>query len=156
MPVKGGAQKEDNLMYPFLIAGLVVVIDQITKALALSYLKDGQSIPIINKIFYLTLVQNTGAAFGLFKNQTAFFVVISIIAIISIAFFLRKNKTALNFPLALILGGAMGNLIDRLRCSHTVVDFLDFRVWPVFNFADSCISVGTFLLFLLIIRGRKA
>ncbi len=141
-------------MYPFLIAGLVVIIDQITKAQAVANLKVGESHPIINKFFYLTLVQNTGAAFGLFKNQAAFFVVISIIAIIFIAFFLRKNKTGLNLPLALILGGAIGNLIDRLRFGY-VVDFLDFRVWPVFNFADSCISVGAFLLFLLIIRGKK-
>lgn len=154
MPVKGGAQKEDNLMYPFLIAGLVVIIDQITKALAVANLKIGESHPIINKFFYLTLVQNTGAAFGLFKNQAAFFIFISVVVIIFMVFFLSKRKVVQYLPLALILGGAIGNLIDRLRLGY-VIDFLDFRVWPVFNFADSCISVGTFLLFLLIIRGRK-
>ncbi len=164
MPIKGGAPKEDNLMCPFLIAGFVVIVDQITKAIAVSNLKFSESLAIINKVFSLTLVQNTGAAFGLFKNQAAFFILISVIAIIFIIFSLSKphakdsvqGKKAITFylPLALILGGAFGNLIDRLRFGY-VIDFLDFKVWPVFNVADSCISFGAFLLFLTIIRGKK-
>lgn len=138
-------------MHPFLIAIFVVILDQITKAIAITCLKYGESYLIINKIFYLTLVKNTGAAFGLFKNQAAFFILVSIIAIIFIVIFLSKKKVNSYLPLALILGGAIGNLIDRLRFGY-VVDFLDFKVWPVFNVADSCISIGAFLLFLLIIK----
>ncbi len=138
-------------MCPFLIAIFVVILDQITKAIVITCLKYGKSYLIINKIFYLTLVKNTGAAFGTFKNQAAFFILVSIIAIIFIVVFLSKKKVNLYLPLALILGGAIGNLIDRLRFGY-VVDFLDFKVWPVFNVADSCISIGAFLLFLLIIK----
>lgn len=138
-------------MRPFLIAIFVVILDQITKAIVITCLKYGESYLIINKIFYLTLVKNTGAAFGTFKNQAAFFILVSIIAIIFIVIFLSKKKVNLYLPLALILGGAIGNLIDRLRFGY-VVDFLDFKVWPVFNVADSCISIGAFLLFLLIIK----
>lgn len=138
-------------MRPFLIAIFVVILDQITKAIVITCLKYGESYLIINKIFYLTLVKNTGAAFGTFKNQAAFFILVSIIAIIFIVFFLSKKKVNSYLPLALILGGAIGNLIDRLRFGY-VVDFLDFKVWPVFNVADSCISIGAFLLFLLIIK----
>lgn len=138
-------------MRPFLIAIFVVILDQITKAIVITCLKYGESYLIINKIFYLTLVKNAGAAFGTFKNQAAFFILVSIIAIIFIVFFLSKKKVNLYLPLALILGGAIGNLIDRLRFGY-VVDFLDFKVWPVFNVADSCISIGAFLLFLLIIK----
>ncbi|KPK42384.1 MAG: hypothetical protein AMJ78_02720 [Omnitrophica WOR_2 bacterium SM23_29] len=141
-------------MRPFLIAGAVVIIDQITKAIALANLRYGESYSIIKKIFHLTLIQNTGAAFGLFKNQTTFFIAVSIIAIIFIIFSLSKRKAGSYLSLALILGGAIGNLIDRIRFGY-VVDFLDFRVWPVFNVADSCISIGAFLLFLLLIRGKK-
>lgn len=155
MPISGGAEEEDNLMRPFLIAGFVIIIDQITKAIAKTYLKVGESFPIINKAFSLTLVQNTGAAFGLFKNQAAFFILVSVIAIIFIIFSLSKKKITSYLPLALILGGAIGNLIDRLRFPGYVIDFLDFKVWPVFNVADLCISIGAFLLFLLIIRGKK-
>jgi len=154
MSVKGGAQKKDNLMRPFLIASAVVIVDQITKAVALANLRYGESYSIIKKIFHLTLVQNSGAAFGLFKNQATFFIIISIIAIIFIILSLSKRQTGPYLSLALILGGAIGNLIDRIRFGY-VVDFLDFRVWPVFNVADSCISIGAFLLFLLLIRGKK-
>lgn len=140
-------------MRPFLIAGFVVILDQITKAKALASLKFGESRPIIDKFFHLTLVQNTGAAFGLFKNQAAFFILISVIAIIVIILFFLSKKMDVYLPLALILGGAIGNLIDRLRFGH-VIDFLDFRIWPVFNLADACISVGAFFLFMSIIRGK--
>lgn len=134
-------------MRPFLIAGIVVVIDQITKAIAISR---------------LTLVRNTGAAFGLFRDQTVIFILISAIAIIFIGFYLiKKRKTTPIAPLenffltglSLILGGAIGNLIDRLRFGY-VVDFIDLRFWPVFNVADSCITIGAAILFFVIIRSK--
>jgi|SRR3989338_7256471 len=134
-------------MRPFLIAGIVVIVDQITKAIATTH---------------LTLVRNTGAAFGLFKDQAVIFILISVIAIIFIGFYLIKRKVhphtkgfgvGVNLPLALILGGAIGNLIDRLRFGY-VVDFIDLRFWPVFNVADSCITIGAVILFFVIIRGK--
>jgi len=127
-------------MRPFLIAGIVVIIDQITKAIATAR---------------LTLVRNTGAAFGLFRDQTIIFILISAIAIICIGFYLIKKKTSYYLPLSLILGGAVGNLIDRLRFGY-VVDFIDLRFWPVFNVADSCITIGAVILFFVIIRGKDA
>ncbi|KPK40117.1 MAG: hypothetical protein AMJ78_07540 [Omnitrophica WOR_2 bacterium SM23_29] len=141
-------------MRPFLIAIFVVILDQITKAIAMTFLKYGESYLIIKKIFYLTLIKNSGAAFGLFKNQAAFFILVSGLAVTFIIYFLSKKKVSSYLPLALILGGAVGNLIDRLRVGY-VIDFLDFKIWPVFNVADSCISIGAFLLFLLIIKGKK-
>lgn len=125
-------------MRPFLIAGIVVIVDQITKAIATTH---------------LTLVRNTGAAFGLFRDQTIIFILISAAAIIFIGFYLIKKKTSYYLPLALILGGAVGNLIDRLRFGY-VVDFIDLRFWPVFNVADSCITIGAVILFFVIIRGK--
>jgi signal peptidase II len=95
-------------------------------------------------------VHNRGAAFGILKNQLFLFILSSIFAIILIYFNLKKsrnkNKLSLNnLALGLILSGAIGNLIDRLLLGY-VVDFLDFRVWPVFNVADSAITVGAVLL----------
>jgi signal peptidase II len=127
-------------MRPFLIAGIVVIVDQITKAIATTH---------------LTLVRNTGAAFGLFKDQTIIFILMSAAAIIFIGFYLIKKKASYYLPFALILGGAAGNLIDRLRFGY-VVDFIDLRFWPVFNVADSCITIGAVILFFVIIRSKDA
>ena len=144
-------------MLPFLIAGLVVVIDQITKAIALAKLASAGQAPAIGKIVTLTLVRNTGAAFGLFRYQTTVFVVISVIAIAFTVFYLARKRPALYLPFALILGGAVGNLIDRLRPGGGyVIDFIDLHFWPVFNIADSCITIGAVFLFVMIIRGKDA
>lgn len=140
---------------PFLIAGAVVIIDQVTKAIALTELASAVSIPAIGKIVSLTLVKNTGAAFGLFKYQTTAFIFISLIAIAFTVFYLAKKKVSFYLPFALILGGAAGNLIDRLRFGY-VVDFIDLHFWPVFNIADSCITIGAVSLFVIILRGKGA
>lgn len=106
--------------------------------------------PLIPPFLHLTYVQNTGAAFGLLKGQQAFFVIISLVIIGWISTqFLRQALTApvQEWACALILGGAAGNLIDRLRWGH-VVDFIDLRVWPVFNLGDSAITIGVALLLL--------
>lgn len=135
---------------------LLIFVDQISKFFIRSVLSElpQQSFPIIKNFFHLTLVQNKGTAFGLFRNQSFFFVLISFAAIILISYFLFFKKERNNhsrIPFCLILGGAAGNLIDRLIFGF-VIDFLDFRIWPVFNFADFFICVGagwiTILLFL--------
>ncbi|MFH0771876.1 MAG: signal peptidase II [Candidatus Omnitrophota bacterium] len=138
-----------------VIAGFVVILDQITKMAAVFYLNDLEPLPLICGILNFTLVRNTGAAFGLFKGNASLFVLISVVAIMAISFHLLKKNTVFYFPLSLILGGAIGNLIDRLRLGY-VIDFIDFQVWPVFNVADSCITIGAATLFFLIIKGKNA
>jgi signal peptidase II len=142
-------------MFPFIVAGLVVVADQVTKALVAAKLRPEESVPVLGDLLSVSLVENTGASFGLFKSQTLILVLVSVIAIIFIVFYLAKKKSSLYLPFALILGGACGNLIDRLRFGY-VVDFIDFHWWPVFNVADSCITVGSVILFFVILRGKDA
>ena len=136
-------------MMLFTPAILVLFLDQLSKHLAAKNLILNRSVPIIKGIFHLTLIHNRGAAFGILKNQAPLFIFISLFAIILIYFNLKKSRNkeniVFNISLALILGGALGNLIDRLFLGY-VIDFLDFRIWPVFNVADSAITIGAILL----------
>lgn len=141
----------------FLIASLVIIIDRLTKYLALDNLLQDRSIDVIPNIFHLTLVLNTGAAFGLFKHFTFFFIAMSLFVIALICFYafrFRQKDMIVSGALGLILGGAAGNLIDRLLFGY-VIDFLDFRIWPVFNIADSCITIGAILLTSKFILDKK-
>jgi len=122
--------------------------DQITKALVVMNLAPGESRPLFPPIVSLTHVQNTGAAFGLFKGQQVLFIVLSLIVIGWLVRELRAHQTlapAVRWGSALILGGAAGNVIDRLRLGY-VIDFIDLHVWPVFNVGDSAITIGVALL----------
>lgn len=127
----------------YLIVFLVIILDQISKFLALTHLKYNQSEPMIKNIFHLTLIKNEGAVFGILPGQVLFFIVFSILVISGIIFL--KHNIVLNRPLklglAFQLGGAVGNLIDRIRFGY-VLDFFDFRIWPIFNLADIFIVVG--------------
>jgi signal peptidase II len=132
------------------IAFAVFAADGITKSLACSNLAAGQSIKIIPGIFHITLVLNKGAAFGLFRGQRLFFIALSVIVISFLLIHIfrkRPDGVAVSAALGLITGGALGNLADRIRLGY-VIDFLDFRIWPVFNIADSAITVGTIILIL--------
>lgn len=136
-----------------LIAGLVVLIDQLSKAIILKRLPLHDSISVIPGFFNLTFIFNPGGAFGFLANQHSslrhvFFLGVTSMAICFIFFLYRKihrSHVLLSTALALIIGGAVGNLIDRLRFEK-VIDFLDFYLgryhWPAFNVADSAISVG--------------
>ena len=131
----------------FIIVTSVILLDQATKFLALRFLQLNTPVPLIKNFLNLTLVHNRGAAFGFFQNQLLLFVLVSFFAIGLILYNL-KNKTnsiILKLSLGLILGGAIGNLIDRLRFGF-VIDFLDLRVWPVFNLADSVITIAALVL----------
>lgn len=144
-----------------MIAGfyaiLIVLSDQLTKYIALKKLLPGESIPVIKSIFHLTLVFNKGGAFGVLMNATAFFIFISVLVIAAILIFLLRKKPEYTVTLALvfIMAGALSNLIDRLRFG-CVVDFIDFRVWPVFNIADSAITIGTCWVIYKTIFNKKA
>ncbi|MDD5097763.1 MAG: signal peptidase II [Candidatus Omnitrophica bacterium] len=130
-----------------IIITCVIFLDQLTKYFAINFLQLNTPVSLINNFLYLTLVHNRGAAFGLFKNQLLMFVLISVFAIALIFFHLKnkKNSFVSRIALSMILAGAVGNLIDRLRFGY-VIDFLDFRVWPVFNLADSAITIAAIFL----------
>ena len=142
---------EKNIII-FYTALLIVIFDQLTKFLIKQNFQLNQSIPIIKNILHLTYVTNTGSAFGLFKGFNLIFIFFSIIVIIAIFYYLRRivnNEKLLQFSVGLLLGGTLGNLIDRLIYSF-VVDFIDFRIWPVFNVADSAVTISVILLVILL------
>lgn len=141
-------------MLLLITALLVLLLDQGIKYLVQTQMAVGQSIPVWPQVFHLTYVENPGAAFGLLANQTTFFIVITCLVIIGIIVFyhrLAHSSRWLRLGLALQLGGAVGNLIDRLRFGF-VIDFFDFRIWPVFNIADMAIVTGVALLCLELLR----
>jgi signal peptidase II len=156
---------EDPRRYLFLagVVGTVFVVDQITKGLIQRTMRLHESIPIIDRLFSLTYIRNPGAAFGLFAEhgnglRMAFFVTISVVAILFLwSLFLKTPKEAFlgRLSIAMVMGGALGNLVDRVRFGE-VIDFLDFYIgtyhWPAFNMADSCISVGVALMLWYFIR----
>jgi signal peptidase II len=136
------------------LAALVVIADRITKRVMEDRLRGQPSVPVVDDILRLTYVENRGAAFGLLQDQTTFFVLVGILVIGVIAAsyrYLPRSGFLLHLALGLQLGGAIGNLIDRIRQGY-VVDFVDFGYhanwWPVFNVADSAIVVGVALLAL--------
>ncbi|MCG0274685.1 MAG: signal peptidase II [Thermosediminibacteraceae bacterium] len=140
-------------MGAWIIAAFIFVIDQFTKTLVKTRMVPHQSIEVIDNILYLTYVRNTGAAFSLLKGKVFFFIVVSFIVIAALVFYMKRlppEKKILKVTLSLILGGALGNLVDRLRYGY-VVDFIDFRIWPVFNVADSAMVIGVIILVYLII-----
>jgi len=138
------------------VAGAVLILDQTTKALVLKHLPLGGSISVIPGFFDLTHVHNPGGAFGFLSGMSSevrslLFVAVSVLAVGLILYFYWQTpvrQRLLAIGLALLFGGAVGNLIDRVRFG-IVVDFLDFYVgelhWPAFNVADSAITVGVFI-----------
>ncbi|HTZ11923.1 MAG TPA: signal peptidase II [Candidatus Margulisiibacteriota bacterium] len=139
----------------FIAASITFALDQLTKYFINNRFSLHESLPIIKGVFHLTLVHNRGAAFGLLQNQIPFLILTSIFAIYLIYSNLKAGKHGKIYSLALglILAGAAGNLIDRIFLGY-VIDFLDFRIWPVFNLADSAITVGAGLLGYSIISKR--
>jgi signal peptidase II len=141
-------------MYLILVVFCVVAIDQITKYLVVSNMTEGMSIPILEHIFHLTFVLNPGAAFGMLENNREFFIIMAL-AVLVLVVYMRKSileePLEIQLGIALFVGGALGNLIDRIQ-TGLVVDFFDFRIWPVFNMADIAICVGVGVIIWSIIR----
>lgn len=140
----------------FIGAGIIVALDQLTKALIRYFLLPGQSWPIWSGVFHFSYVQNPGAAFGLLKHQTGLLVAVTAVVVVAILLYagrLEPHMVLLRWAMILVLGGAVGNLVDRLRYGY-VVDFLDFRVFPVFNVADTAIVTGVGLLFLYLLQSE--
>ncbi|NQT25262.1 signal peptidase II [candidate division KSB1 bacterium] len=138
-----------KLLWPFLTA---LVLDQITKQVIRMTMFVGQSNEVIGNFVRLTFVENRGMAFGIQIGNGLIFTILSIIASIGIAvylYFQRNESRGITLSLSLILGGAIGNLIDRILFGR-VVDFMDFGIgttrWPVFNVADSAVVIGMGIL----------
>jgi len=147
--------------------GLVLILDQWTKHLVDSGMYLHQSFPVVKGFINITYVRNPGAAFGFLSGihsslRVAFFFLVSAAAIVLIVYYLKKYRVKdmlLASSLSLILAGAAGNLIDRVRFGE-VIDFVDVHVaghhWPAFNVADSAISIGAVLLIWDMLRKRKS
>jgi signal peptidase II len=155
---------KDQRLLVFAVSAFVIVIDRITKHLVSVQLPNGQAHTVIPGFFRITDVHNTGAAFSMFSESTSpetirnvliAFSVIAVLVIFAMLWRVARALTITSTALALILGGAFGNLYDRVRY-HFVVDFLEVHLyhyhWPDFNVADSCICIGAFLLLIEIFR----
>ena len=144
-------------MIYFLLIPAIVILDQFSKYLAVKYLEPIGSYPLINNVFHLTFVKNDGAAFSIFSSKQLFLIVMTVIVICLILGLLYKSvqegsSAGLCWALTLIAGGAIGNLVDRMRLNY-VVDYFEFRFvnFAIFNVADVFIVMGTALLCYLII-----
>ena len=157
-------KQRDYRPWLLLLIAIVIVLDHITKMWDIKHVPLGHAIVVIPKVFRITHVLNTGAAFSLFAESTSpefvhrvlvGFSIFAIIVVLALLLNIGRTVTSTSLALALILGGAVGNLYDRLRYKY-VVDFIEVHIihyhWPDFNVADSCIVIGACLLILEIFR----
>lgn len=147
-------------MLYYLIAIAIIALDQWTKQLVVKNMEIGESIPLIADVFHLTSHRNMGAAFGILQNQRLLFIIITIAVVVGIIYSLArigKTQPRVSLALSLVLGGAIGNFIDRLLTGQ-VVDFFDFTLinFPIFNVADMAITIGVAILLIdTLLEGRK-
>lgn len=147
----------------YLIGFIVIVIDQWTKWLVVHRMEIGESIEVIKNFLYITSHRNSGAAWGILQGQMWFFYLITVIVIITIIYFIQKmgkDNKLFGISLGLILGGAIGNFIDRLL-NQQVVDFINTYIFgydfPIFNIADSALVIGVALFIVqILLEDRKA
>ena len=143
-----------------VVAALTILIDQVTKAYVAAHLglhETWMPLKFIEPVFRFRHVHNTGAAFGLFPQGGAIFLIIAVIVSVIIVYYYRQlpgSAWLVRLALGLQLGGALGNVIDRVRQGY-VVDFLNVEYWPVFNVADSCIVLGVLLLAFEMFREER-
>ena len=157
----GEQDRSGNYLFSFaVVAAAILAFDQVTKLLIVNNLRPYQSIPETG-LLRLTHVTNSGSAFGLLQGQTAFLILVSVIGVLGVLFYYRVNgreSALLRYSLGLLLGGALGNLTDRLVRGE-VIDFINVRLWsdfyfPTFNVADSALTIGLGMLALYVIRQR--
>ena len=140
----------------YLIAIIWLVLDQVSKYYVMNLFAIGESVSVIQNVFHLTYIINRGAAFGMLTNQRWFFLVVAFILIIVYAIYHKKvnrGPISLRIGSALLISGAIGNGIDRYVL-HGVVDFFDFRIWPIFNVADIGICVGVACIIYHLLRNE--
>lgn len=147
----------------YILAIIVILVDQWTKWIVDKKMEVYESIPIIENFFYLTSHRNKGAAWGILQGHMTFFYIITVVVIVGIIYYMQKHakdNRLLAISLSLLLGGAIGNFIDRL-VRKEVVDFLDFIIinydFPIFNVADSALTIGVILILIVtFLDERKA
>ena len=144
----------------YVIIVLVIILDQLTKLFVHQNMVLNSSLPVIDGIFSITYIQNTGAAFSFLEGMTSLLIGVQVIVIVGIlAYMVRKGLShhwVFRTSMALILGGGVGNLIDRAVNGY-VVDFLNFHFWPIFNVADIavCVGCGLLMLYVFLIEGKE-
>lgn len=155
------------MIFCLIVAVLAVILDQVSKYLAVAYLMDIDTFPIIKDVLHFTYVENRGAAFGMLSEHRWVFMVLSVVGIIALVVWLavsKVNSRWMQCAVALVVGGGIGNMIDRVRLEY-VIDFIDCRFidFYVFNIADSCVCVGCAMVILAVIidevqekKNRKA
>ena len=135
---------ENKYITIFSTALIIILIDQITKFLIRVNFELNDSLSLIKNVFHLTYIQNTGAGFGILKSQTSILIFISLVVIGVIFYYfdrIKEKEVLLQVLVGFVLAGTIGNLIDRLAYGF-VIDFLDFQIWPIFNVADSFVTIG--------------
>lgn len=143
-------------IYYYLFIG-IILFDQIVKRIVALNMKAGETIPIIQNAFHITYILNPGAAFGILENERVFFIIAGFLVLALGVYLLpklKKQEKLIRFGSIFLLAGAVGNLIDRIR-NGLVIDFIDFRVWPVFNIADIAICSGTFFIIYSVIKSKE-
>ncbi|HDC9957269.1 MULTISPECIES: signal peptidase II [Staphylococcus] len=143
----------------YIIAVIVLIIDQLWKSAIVKWMEIGQTIPLWEGVFHITSLRNKGAAFGILQGQRWFFIIVTLIVVLGIIYYLQtegRNNRRISFALSLLLGGALGNFFDRLIRGE-VIDSLDFRLidYPIFNLADVFIVSGVALMILEVLLQSK-
>ncbi len=147
----------------YLVALIVVILDQLTKWWIVSEMTLGERIPIIENFLYITSHRNQGAAWGILQGQMTFFYIVTVVVVIFIVYYIQKygkENPFFGYTLGILLGGAIGNFIDRLFRKE-VVDFIDVYPFgynfPIFNVADSALTIGVLLMiiYILFIEGKQ-
>ena len=147
-------------MYYMIIAA-ILVLDQIVKKIVTAFMALHESIPVISQTFHITYIQNRGAAFSLMEGSRVFLILLPACLILAaMVYMIKHRKTAhrlLLTALTFIIGGGLGNMIDRAYFGY-VVDYLDFRVFPVFNIADIfvCLGCGLLVIYIIFIDGKAS
>lgn len=143
----------------YIIAVLILIIDQVSKSVIEIFFNLNESVPVIKDFFYITVAHNTGGAWSIFSNHSYLFIIASEIAIVLLIKFMFgfKNNLRNNIAFASLFGGIFSNLADRIFLGY-VRDFLDFKIlvydYPIFNIADVAIVVGVILLVVAVIKGE--
>ncbi|PLT34281.1 signal peptidase II [Bacillus sp. V5-8f] len=148
-------------MFYYFIALFVIALDQLTKWLVVKNMELGESIAIIQDFLYITSHRNRGAAWGILQGQMWFFYIITVVVVVSLVYYLQKmgrQSTLLGVSLGLMLGGAIGNFIDRIARKE-VVDFINTYIFsynfPIFNIADSALTIGVGLMIIYMLLEEK-
>jgi len=145
-------------LYSIIIIGAIIALDQAIKSKVIDKIMPYSNLEVIKNFFYITYVENRGIAFGLFKGNRVIFIVATSIISLILGFYIfkfSKKHVGITICLALIVGGAIGNLIDRIRLGY-VVDYMHFTIFPpVFNLADSAIVCGAIVLSILLIFSKN-